>query len=42
MEDGIIISESERFEDIYIRSYNRVNVPVKILAVLSLKFKSLR
>lgn len=27
MEDGIIISESERFEDIYIRPYNRVNVP---------------
>ena len=27
MEDGIIISESERFEDIYIRPYNRVDVP---------------
>ena len=27
MEDGIIISESERFEDIYIRPYDRVNVP---------------
>lgn len=27
MEDGIVISESERFEDIYIRPYNRVNVP---------------
>ena len=30
MEDGIIISESERFEDIYIRPYNRVNVPAVI------------
>ena len=30
MEDGIIISESERFEDIYIRQYNRVNVPAVI------------
>lgn len=30
MEDGIIISESERFEDIYIRPYNRVNVPTVI------------
>lgn len=29
MEDGII-SESERFEDIYIRPYNRVNVPAVI------------
>lgn len=27
MEDGIVVSESERFEDIYIRPYNRVNVP---------------
>lgn len=30
MEDGIIISESERFEDIYIRRNNRVNVPAVI------------
>lgn len=30
MEDGIIISESERFEDIYIRPYNRVDVPAVI------------
>ena len=30
MEDGIVISESERFEDIYIRPYNRVNVPAVI------------
>lgn len=32
MEDGIIISESERFEDIYIRSHNRVNVPAVIFS----------
>lgn len=30
MEDGIIISESERFEDIYIRPCSRVNVPAVI------------
>lgn len=30
MENGIVISESERFEDIYIRPYNRVNVPAVI------------
>ena len=30
MEDDIIISQSERFKDIYIRHYNRVNVPAVI------------
>lgn len=30
MEDDIIISQTERFKDIYIRQYNRVNVPAVI------------
>ena len=32
MEDDIIISQSERFKDIYIRQYNRVNVPAVIFS----------